>query len=391
VLTLNPQYAATIARGVYRLTDIGISEIAALGYRLGSEELFAVSDRSRFVGESGGLLAFKKISGFGYIAAGKGSYQGEILLATRGTIMTSAADWLTNLHIGLESGPSGRPVHAGFNQVWRSFAPEIREFLRHRNPTVVHCVGHSLGGALAHLNADLLNTLGVGMVKLYTFGAPRCGIANFAGTLTDGLGAEHMYRVHHAADVVPMVPLFPFLHAPTRGRAYLVRNGNTGFVSFAAHGMDSYQNGVAGLDWPGLGALPEPPMSDGQLGRWLDQTAATSGPAIVGSAYALKLINRAIHWILASSGALLANGLSFGFTTAFTLLDHLASLLYRGAQVSAELSEKVSSLIAVIFKFLGHRMVAATSLTLAFIRWVLEMFLTFIASVARKALFLTGK
>ncbi|MCB1777549.1 MAG: lipase family protein, partial [Candidatus Competibacteraceae bacterium] len=220
--TLTPQQAAAIATGVYRLMNRSISELQARGGELGCEDRFAIDDSSRFTGQSGGLIAWKEITGFGYIAAGQGSYQGEMLLATRGT--QSKPDWLSNLNIGLQLGPGGYPVHAGFNEVWKSFAPEVRAFLRNRNPTLIHCVGHSLGGALASLGADYLSAAQAGAVKLYTFGAPRAGVGLFAESLSSRIGVDHMFRVYHTADPVPMIPVFPFQHAPVGKPGLSVRH-----------------------------------------------------------------------------------------------------------------------------------------------------------------------
>jgi triacylglycerol lipase len=393
--TLTPDSAATIAQGVYQLKWQTLSHARARHQYMGSEDLFELPDSARFTAISG-ELAFKQLTGFGYIAAGKGSQQGEVLIATRGTDidvpgegLNSLADGLTDFNIGLQPGPSGRSVHAGFNKIWKRYAPEIRAFLRNRNPTVVHCVGHSLGGALAHLNAEMLTIAGVAQVKLYTFGSPRVGLSPFSSTLGDSVGAAHMYRVYNGADPVPMVPVFPFFHAPMSSPGHLVRNGYNGHIRFNAHLMKNYIAGVAGTSWANLAATPEPPMSDNQLEAWLAQTADTSGPAIANSATALRLISKAIRWILDSAGYGAAVGLTVGASVAFTLLDRLALLLYRAAEVSKVMAERVAQLIAVIFKFLGRQIVAGANLTIAFITWVLTMLLTGLRAVVHHALTFT--
>jgi triacylglycerol lipase len=378
--TLSPERAAAIATGVYRLREFSIPQAAHEGQLLGCEDAFALKDSSRFTATSGELL-FKELSGFGYIAEGKGAYQGEVLIATRGT--DTFPDLLTDANIGLQPGPSGRSVHAGFNKVWKFYAPEIRAFLRNRNPTVVHCVGHSLGGALAHLNAEMLSVAGVAQIKLYTFGSPRVGLWPFVDNITDGVGAAHMYRVYNGADVVAMVPVFPFFHTP----GYLLRNGQGGLIRDSAHFMKHYSAGVAGMTWDGIAAFPEPKVPDDQLDSWLTQTAAIDGPAVFGSAYTLRLISRAIHWILEAAGYGVVVGISAGFTASFTLLDRLAWLLHRSAQVSKVMAERVGNLIAVIFKFLGRQMVEGANLTIAFISWVLNMLLTALRAVVHRALF----
>lgn len=370
--TLNPQQAAAIATGVYRLMNRSISELQARGGELGCEDLFSVDEASRFTGKSGGLLVWKEITGFGYIAAGQGSYQGEVLLATRGT--QSKPDWLSNLNIGLQPGPSGYPVHAGFNDVWKSFAPEIMTFLRNRNPSTIHCVGHSLGGALANLNADSLSAAQVGQVKLYTFGAPRTGVARFAQNLSSKVGTDNLFRIYHSSDPVPMIPIFPFQHAPVGRRGLSVKNGHRGLISIDAHLMPSYTSAVASLSWSGLEtASREAEMSPGTIESWLNAAVASSSPAIVGSAYALKMIGKVLGWILSKAGALVTGALGLALTGAATLLDHLAWMLHRAAQFSKEVAGHVEKLITVIFKFLGRPIAKGVSLTMVFISFVLDL------------------
>ena len=145
---LTPSEAAQIASSVYLLREDSVSESLARGRRFGTEGKFQLSDKSQFQGESG-ALAWKQLSGFGYIAWGEGAFKNEVLVATRGTDID--VDWLTNLNIGMRPGPGSWPVHMGFHNTWKSFSSELARFLAGRNPSRIHCVGHSLGGALASL------------------------------------------------------------------------------------------------------------------------------------------------------------------------------------------------------------------------------------------------
>lgn len=388
--TLTPQQAAAIATGVYRLMNRSIADLQARGGDLGCEDMFDVADASRFAGTSGGLLVWKEITGFGYVAAGKGSHQGEVLLATRGT--QSKPDWLSNLNIGLQLGPGGYPVHAGFNEVWKSFSAEIAAFLRGRNPSTIHCVGHSLGGALATLNADYLSAAGAGQVKLYTFGAPRTGIELFANSLTRRVGANNMYRVYHISDPVPMIPVFPFYHVPAGQPGISVRNGGRGLISIDAHLMPSYTQAVAALDWNGMAAAArEAELSPSRLEAWLDAVAADGGPAIVGSVYALKMIGKVLGWLLSKAGALVVGAVGFVLTGAVTLLDHLAWMLHRAAQFSKEVATHVGRLIVAIFRFLGRPIIQGASLTLLFISFVLDLLFRALQGTALRALAAVGR
>lgn len=380
-----PTEAARIARGVYGLRDETASELARKHMDLGSEGMFAVDDRSRFVGRSGGLIVCKRLTGFGYIAAGVGRRQGEVLIATRGTDML--LDWLSNFNIGVQIGPGGHLVHAGFHEVWKSFSADIAEFLRGRNPSVIHCVGHSLGGALANLNADYLSSLGVGSVRLYTFGAPRAGMAPFGRSLTRRVGAERMYRVHHRSDIVPMTPLFPFQHAPGLGGTYELTGLHSGLISKKAHSMvNSYLPGVDELSWAALARRGQGAASDAHTRSWLDEVAAGGGGILPFGARTLQMIGCALVWLLRQVRDVLLGAVGIAFTVGMTALDELAWMISEAAQVSIEASAYVGTIIAAIFRFLGRTVMVGVSMTMAFIRWVLDLLYSSLSSVARRAL-----
>lgn len=383
--TLTPDQAAAIAKGVYFLRDQTVRESIAQRDVLGSEGVFNVTDDSRFEGFSGGLYGFKVLSGFGYIAEGIGKHQGEILVATRGT--TIATDWLTNASVGLQRGPGGEWVHVGFHEAWKSFAPDVSRFLRGRHPSVIHCVGHSLGGALATLSADYFSSIRAGKVKLYTFGSPRVGTSMFAQSLDHRVGAANMHRTFHCADLVPMVPLFPFFHVPATTSGYQLGNGSRGLVSSGAHNMEkSYIPGVSGQSWT---ALRNRDLSNDRkmnVQLWLEQASAGSGGIMMGSAWVLAMICKALAWLLDKAALLVFSGLSAGMTASLTLLDQLALLLARGAALSGEISSHLATIITVIFRFVGRSAVAGTAITVGFIRWVLDLLYHWVATVAGRAL-----
>ena len=102
---LTPTRAADIANGVYFLRTQSVSQAHDADQQLGCEDIFTVGDPSRFTGSSGGLVFWHPISGFGYVAAGKGLFQGDVLIACRGTDVV--ADWLTDGNFAMHSGPTG--------------------------------------------------------------------------------------------------------------------------------------------------------------------------------------------------------------------------------------------------------------------------------------------
>src|SRR5690625_5856226 len=80
--------------------------------------------------------------------------------------------------------------------------PAIREFLaKHGSATgTVHCIGHSLGGAIANLAADWIKKTRGGAVRLYTFGAPRVGTSWFARSMGGRVQEKYIHRVYHKTD-----------------------------------------------------------------------------------------------------------------------------------------------------------------------------------------------
>ena len=386
---LTPSQAAAIASGVYLLLDHSVAELRERQEPIGCEGLFTADEDSKFTGKSGALM-FKKISGFGYVAAGEGARAGELLVATRGTKVN--IDWLSNLNIAMQLGPSSRPVHAGFNEVWKSVAPEIREMLRGRNPTRIHCVGHSLGGALAALNADFFSAGGVAEVLLYTFGSPRAGDGIFAQALTQRMTPQKIFRVSHPADPVPMIPLFPFWHLPFGRDGMTIAKTSNALISVGAHSMkNSYGAGVAEHSWATLGHGGGPAADESQrVKSWLENAAEGQGGVAMGSATLLTMIGRALKWLMAQAGKLVMGGIGTALTASATVLDQLAWLLGRAAGLSREIGGHVKSLIGAIFSYLGRKTMAVTEVTVAFVRWVLELLFQSLRTVAHRALALVS-
>lgn len=378
--TLTPAQAAAIAAGVYRLQELRVSDLARRGQTLGTEGLFTVTDNSRFEAKSGASLLTKQ-TGFGYIAMGTGAFAGEVLIATRGTAM--GLDWLSNLNIGLQSGPGGLPVHAGFNEVWKSYAAPIREFLRNKNPSRVHCVGHSLGGALANLNADMMTTAAAADVALYTFGAPRTGGSFFARSMGRRIGEIH--RVTNCSDPVPMIPLFPFSHTPVDRAAMIVGAG--GLLAVGHHVLPTGYAPFLGEDmsWKALVDAGSGPARN-DVRSWLEVAADGKGSMMMGSASLLTMIGRALVWVLEKSAGMLANAVSLGVTISATVLDQVAYLLSTGARLSVEVAGYVKTIIGAIFRFLGRAVSAGADITMAFLRWVLDLLFTSVGNLARLAL-----
>lgn len=64
-------------------------------------------------------------------------------------------------------------MHSGFNSLFITLQAELAPYLSGVKPSgTVHCVGHSLGGAIASLVAGWAKKRFNCNAKLYTFGAP---------------------------------------------------------------------------------------------------------------------------------------------------------------------------------------------------------------------------
>jgi hypothetical protein len=374
---LTPSQAAAIASGVYKLREESSPARAKEIDPLNIDGLFG--DASRFTGTSGAV--FRSLSGFGFAATGVGQFAGDVLIATRGT--ATGADWLTDLNIGVQIGPGGKFVHAGFNETFKSFVAALREFLRGKNPTRVHCVGHSLGGALAFLNADFVTANRIGDVRLYTFGAPRTGPDAFARQLTQRVGKENVFRVSNPVDPVPMIPIFPFFHVPFGEEGLQIGRTSNMPVSVAGHSMgDSYIPGVAGKAWNNLVV---PGADERQVKGWLENAAQGSGGFIMGSAKLLDMIGRALAYMLKVAGQVCKGTLGLALTGGMTVLDQVAWMLTQAAQISAEMGRGLVTLVGMIFRFLGRTLPAGAQITVAFLRWVLDLLFTSMRAVAHRA------
>jgi hypothetical protein len=384
---LTPALAARIAAKVYDVredakwqTIVGFGP-AGVDARLAITGNFSLGSSSggRFTGTSGGNYILRASSGFGYIAPGVGPRQNELLIAVRGT--ASLFDGVTDLVQSIRIGPNGYPVHAGFKNTFDSFKPTIADFLSGNKPTTVHVVGHSLGGALATLVADFLSEQKV-FTKLYTFGCPRTGFESFSRRLTQKLGPDNFYRVHHSADPVAMVPIYPFHHAPADKEAYSLPWEGSMPVSVNAHFMDNYIASVGDANWIGLKRAQ--PGTWGKAENWLEEMAKEgSGAVKMYSAKTLWMIMKCMDWILSEVIGRVVGVAALG---TVTVVDAIAKLLYEGTLTSVKAGSAVTNLMIAIMKFLGRTLVKGISLTVGFIKWALDMLFGFLSTTAQQAM-----
>jgi len=274
-------------------------------------------------------------------------------------------------------------VHAGFNQIWAGFSRFVDESVTAYSPRHIHCVGHSLGGALASLNALMLARSRPD-VALYTFGAPRIGTLDFATEVTARLG-RRAKRVYHPADPVPMIPLLPFLHAPLGGGIRLAGPAGA-LVDADKHNMKaSYQTLIGGQDWQSL-ENANTLLGDFQIDSWLQSAARQRGGFIMRSAALLERVAKGLLRLIAKAAIyVIGSGLSAVATATLTSLDFIAWLLARAATMADALRQEITGLVNAIFGFLGRVGNSLVSLTQAALRWVLNLLFDYLSNTARRA------
>ena len=335
---------------------------------LGLDNLFAIDDAARLSGASA-------IGGFGLVAHGIGPRHGELLIALRGT--AAMREMMTDVRGSLQSGPGGHLVHAGFNETFKSLHEQIRGAVAGTQPAAIHCVGHSLGGALATLTAESLVREGFRGLYLYTFGSPRVGLGSFSADLTHGLGEDHIHRVYHDADPVSMIPLFPYAHVPNRGRNMrLAWNG--GRVAPAAHLMDNYIASVGEAGWAGI-SQPATGLLDDDVRAWLDTAAPHT---LLLSASTFWAISDALWWLIRNIHACVIGTV---FVVGATLLDRLAWILWQGALASRAVAADATALMRRIMQFLGRGTQSPVNLSVAFVRWALDLLFSTVTGAAALA------
>lgn len=220
-MELSPLQSSSLARDVYALTKYRKLEDAFFFLNQNYNNSFDFEQKDLLKGKTGGPGMIKCRTAFGFTLIGKNKYQGQAFILFRGT--QYLADWLTNLNVMTSKSCYHQAVHDGFNQAFKSMKPQLIQFvsaLRKHNVTTIHCVGHSLGGALATLCGEWIKFSQGIKPYIYTYGSPRVGLQGFSHMCTTSIGSERIYRVYHKTDVVPYIPIWPFVHTPDSGTEY---------------------------------------------------------------------------------------------------------------------------------------------------------------------------
>ncbi|MCK4709395.1 MAG: lipase family protein, partial [Gammaproteobacteria bacterium] len=321
---LSPKTAAELAEEIYAVNRSQL-------------EMEIFLSRPEFSGKSGAKhelkaeLGFRLINtrdAFGICAKGGKGFENDIFIIFRGSTKLKA-DWMTNARLGVQTSGSGWPVHIGFNTAFKSMLPQIQEFLRGsgKNATI-HCIGHSLGGAVASIAANWIAHNKPQKVKLYTFGAPKPGLMLFANSLTRKIGKSNIFRTYHATDPVPMVPLFPFVQPPLPGFGHCIPSSE-GILGAAAHDMKKYVKSVSGQSWANLERRKPPYSIESSVKLWLQSKT----PVNAGSPKIWPWINSSLIYVLTKVVGVTAGVFQAGLMGAMTLADTIAWILRKGIEL----------------------------------------------------------
>ena len=275
------------------------------GRRLRAGTLKRILDNSGFT--LLGLIHVDETQGF----LCKRTAEGErpyLVLAFRGT-EKKVSDWLTDARcVPTKEDKTNAKVHTGFLEaltVKRDAAGKtamevVREILRQpealepetRDEKVedqgtllpLYITGHSLGGALALLATKLVAHDLNG--ACYTFGAPRIGNYEYFHFIK-----TPVYRIVNSADVVPRVPVGPFmivLRGAARAMSWL-----TGFMPAVAQLFDRAEEFLDGLKgYRHYGDLRY--LSDVAEGRFQDVRLLSNPPAADRVMWAFRRMVRGI-------------------------------------------------------------------------------------------------
>lgn len=358
---LQPAFAAELASNVYLIKD----KFSRKGFALKYKTVFNMDESKMVEGKTGALLVVKKPHVMAFMAVGKGQYEGQAFVAIKGT--ASLYDALTDLNTGLHSSHSGFSIHQGFYYAFNSIVNELRSFVTGlKGIRVVHCVGHSLGGALATLAADWVKGARVApSVNLYTFGSPRVGLAPFASHCTSRLRPENIFRVHHKTDPVPLVPTWPFCHVPDSDGDLLVYSplaGKPWEYHLMKHYIDSAKK--AGT-WSAMARARPVGRMDAAIEHWLKSDGVVSF-----TTNTLELMDAALMYVIKKVINLAGIVLVTGAATTFTLLDRLAMFIAKAAKVTADISIWVFRLVKKMAALIGLKIKEGADLTTEFVRSV---------------------
>lgn len=139
------------------------------------------------------------------------------MLVFRGTQPDERADWMTDIQADLKPWSGPGLVHHGFAKNLATIWPNIEAVLLQHQDIQFFYTGHSLGAALATLAAALRPP-----TKLFTFGSPRVGNAEFAAAMANIVHDRYVNCCDGVCKVPPKITSYRHVGI----KKYFDRNGN---------------------------------------------------------------------------------------------------------------------------------------------------------------------
>ncbi|WP_235885379.1 lipase family protein [Paenibacillus cymbidii] len=253
-ITIDPEGKAR-RTGVSRQQAILLAAVCGQTYNQfnNPDGSFVVPYPYRTTGTFEGASYNRTIERFGFVLES----ERDVIVAFRGT--GSTVDWISDMIARQCKYPFVRDAgwsHTGFTDIYRSMRRAVVSLVDSCNDGTgrpVYVTGHSLGGALAALNAtDLAGNRPEADIRVCTFGAPRAGNPEFAGAFNRTVADSRRY--HNEFDIVPHLPplyykspktdaIYRYMHV-SGGYPLKFRHGSIG----ANHVIASYYQAVAKFD-----------------------------------------------------------------------------------------------------------------------------------------------
>jgi len=377
---LSPIDTATAARDIYNVRTNTKTSTAIDDLNNQFDNKFQFNEKSRFAGRSG-LMVISRETGFGLIGQGINGYKNDAIIITRGTKI--AHDFLTDADCGfsIKNSSTNKPVHAGFNKTFYSMLPEISAYLKKINVKNVHCVGHSLGGALATLIAEWVVTETSANANLYTFGSPRVGLAPFAKNLNAHNKIKHIFRATNSGDPITLVPLWPFVHTPDNGTEYRVSSGN--FLWIPHHYMNSYIDAIGNASsWEKIRRTSSF-IPDSTCEQMLN---TPNGQNSSFCSRSLEKITATLLYLLRKTGLVAGIGFQSAIGLGSTMYDAIAWNLSNLAEKSPEMKTQVSNFLSHMMAFIRLPATGAATTTVQAIRAIFNRMIAVLNYLARNTL-----
>lgn len=184
---------------------------------------------------------------------------------------------------------------------------------------------------------------------------------------TSRISAKRMFRVYNQTDIVPCIPFWPFVHAPTfLSDTYDYFQPCSGtFPNARTHSASLYAGYMRRAKiWSNARTRRAIPLDETHILAWLKK----DGP-VSFSFTELEMLDKAINLVIQRSLKIIGSGMTALSSGTFTIVDKLAYILKKGIDVSKDMSGIVLSLVKKILRILGmNNILQAVEATQMYIR-----------------------